>query len=123
MAEDISWRLMTPPGYLPHPVAAEGREAVLRAFQEFADQYEVIELTVRSIVASENLAAVETNVVMRDRQSGNGGNVPVVALLNVRQGLITSIREYFDAASLRLHLAGIGIRPMPDEPESRAAPC
>ncbi len=103
--------LFAPEGVL-HSVMSEpvvGREAFAERLRVLADGLERIQLHIKAIGVVDGRVFVER--VDDFDTHGHHGEVPVVGVLRVADGMVTEWLEYYDRATL---LRGMGIDPTED---------
>ena len=76
----------------------QGREALFKHFAALLEDASHLELKLRNIVAQGDTVFVER--VDEFTYRGKDGSVPVVAVLQIENGLVSSWREYYDRAML-----------------------
>ena len=92
--------LFTPDGVL-HSMMVEpivGREAIGRRMAALTDGLESIHLNIKNLGVINGLVYVERQDEFVYK--GNAGKVPVVGVLDIRDGLVKEWREYYDRAEL-----------------------
>ncbi|MET0236554.1 MAG: limonene-1,2-epoxide hydrolase family protein [Kibdelosporangium sp.] len=84
--------------------ATVGRDEIGRRIRKLAEGATEVDIEVRTIGVIGG--AVFTERVDRFVNNGNHGEVPVVGVLEIADGRVTSWREYYDRATL---LSGLGV--------------
>lgn len=80
--------------------AARGKEAIRATLEGFMEIGGAVDVEVANILAAGNLVVVER--VDHFVQSGKRSSLPIMGIFEVRDGLITAWRDYFDLSQFRL---------------------
>lgn len=104
-APDYRWAMAAPPHLFGPPV--EGPQNALITLTGHRRRFEVLSMENELAVCDLRSAALELEIVLRERESGHGSVLRVCALVTLnRSGQIASIRDYLDTATAMAHLAG-----------------
>jgi ketosteroid isomerase-like protein len=99
LSEDVNWTMPGPADIIPFAGRFEGREGVGRFFSALDGAEAVERFEQDEFIAQGDKVVVLGHYAGRIRANGQPNNIEFVHVFTVRDGKITSYRQYYDTAS------------------------
>ena len=100
LTDDVEWNTPGEAAGIPYAGPKRGREEVAGFFESLAGAEEITDFQPREFIAQGDKVVVEGNYRGRTRPAGREYDLDWLHVFIVRDGRVTSFREYVDTAAL-----------------------